>query len=246
MIMLFSFFLKLSTQGHGTRHSPLATCATRCCSHGMCLCVGCICVCVCALSKLNSHPLNLFFFPPKRTILFKTQKKVDNWIGSSVIHLGDNNVPNALVFIGGRFIMHTNAHTQNMWSINVFFFFPFLSRFLDKYNQVPRILTPIVQAIKTVPEIAKVRNESLIGCENWLFLYIFFLILANFFLLCTTASRRLREGNVWQQRPVNQNYSARFLQVWLRWFWRRQLLWCWCVCVHVVFVCVWVIQHILI
>nr|XP_052925766.1 uncharacterized protein EV422DRAFT_529271 [Fimicolochytrium jonesii]KAI8821128.1 hypothetical protein EV422DRAFT_529271 [Fimicolochytrium jonesii] len=33
------------------------------------------------------------------TILHRAQKKVGYWVGSSVIHLGDHNVPNALMFI---------------------------------------------------------------------------------------------------------------------------------------------------
>lgn len=31
--------------------------------------------------------------------LYRAQKKAGTWIGSSVIHLGDKNVPNALMFI---------------------------------------------------------------------------------------------------------------------------------------------------
>jgi hypothetical protein len=33
------------------------------------------------------------------SILHKAQQKAGHWVGSSVIHLGDKNVPNALVFI---------------------------------------------------------------------------------------------------------------------------------------------------
>ncbi|KAI8640706.1 hypothetical protein BD408DRAFT_419313 [Parasitella parasitica] len=56
--------------------------------------------------------------------LFKAQKKAGIWIGSSVIHLGDKNVPNALMFI-------------------------------DKYNQVSRILNPICITVGRLDGIAK-------------------------------------------------------------------------------------------
>ncbi|KAI9260600.1 hypothetical protein BDA99DRAFT_512591 [Phascolomyces articulosus] len=54
--------------------------------------------------------------------LFKAQKKAGTWIGSSVIHLGDKNVPNALIFI-------------------------------DKYNQVSRILGPICLTLDKLDEL---------------------------------------------------------------------------------------------
>ncbi|CDS05429.1 hypothetical protein LRAMOSA07957 [Lichtheimia ramosa] len=54
--------------------------------------------------------------------LFKAQKKAGKWIGSSVIHLGDKNVPNALMFI-------------------------------DKYNQVSRILSPICLTLDRIEEL---------------------------------------------------------------------------------------------
>lgn len=35
-----------------------------------------------------------------RTILHNCQQRLGEWIGSSVIHLGDDNVPNAMMFVG--------------------------------------------------------------------------------------------------------------------------------------------------
>ncbi|KAF8927784.1 hypothetical protein EDD21DRAFT_379528 [Dissophora ornata] len=58
------------------------------------------------------------------TILHKAQQKAGVWVGSSVIHLGDSNVPNAFLFI-------------------------------DKYNQVARILNPIILTLEKIEDIAK-------------------------------------------------------------------------------------------
>mmetsp|Transcript_4564 Transcript_4564/g.13951 ORF Transcript_4564/g.13951 Transcript_4564/m.13951 type:complete len:661 (-) Transcript_4564:37-2019(-) len=57
-------------------------------------------------------------------IVNRAQGEAGFWVGSSVIHMGDHNVPNSFMFI-------------------------------DKYNQVPRILNPIVLVIKEIPNLAK-------------------------------------------------------------------------------------------
>ncbi|KAE8989538.1 UPF0652 protein [Phytophthora rubi] len=61
------------------------------------------------------------------SILHKTQKLRPRWVGSSVVHLGDHNVPNALMFI-------------------------------DKYTQISRILSPIVNTVHDIPALAAQRN----------------------------------------------------------------------------------------
>lgn len=65
-----------------------------------------------------------------RKILYDTQQKVGFWVGSSVIHLGDDNVPNSLMFI-------------------------------DKYNQVARILLPIVTCLQQLPVLYRTEQVKM-------------------------------------------------------------------------------------
>nr|CAG8467603.1 14730_t:CDS:10 [Entrophospora candida]CAG8469270.1 10638_t:CDS:10 [Entrophospora candida] len=58
------------------------------------------------------------------SILHLAQQKSGYWVGSSVIHLGDKNVPNALMFI-------------------------------DKYNQISRILTPILICLDSISTLVQ-------------------------------------------------------------------------------------------
>ena len=55
-------------------------------------------------------------------VLRDTQSEVGAWVGSSMIHMGDHNVPNALNFI-------------------------------DKYNQVARILAPVVNTLENIEKL---------------------------------------------------------------------------------------------
>ncbi|CAG8613491.1 11015_t:CDS:10 [Acaulospora morrowiae] len=69
------------------------------------------------------------------SILHIAQKKAKYWVGSSVIHLGDKNVPNALMFI-------------------------------DKYNQVSRILNPILICLDQIGPLVKSNSGIRCYIEN--------------------------------------------------------------------------------
>ncbi|KAJ2978861.1 hypothetical protein NUW54_g11230 [Trametes sanguinea] len=54
--------------------------------------------------------------PPKTSrmmhaILNRAQRSIGSWVGSSVIHMGDHNVPNALMFIGKASIVPSPSAT---------------------------------------------------------------------------------------------------------------------------------------
>jgi len=71
-----------------------------------------------------------------RLILSKAQKKLGTWVGSSVIHLGDTNVPNALMFI-------------------------------DKYNQVGRILNPIIICLRQLKGLCEMEGLEAYIKKTW-------------------------------------------------------------------------------
>mmetsp|Transcript_12407 Transcript_12407/g.18792 ORF Transcript_12407/g.18792 Transcript_12407/m.18792 type:complete len:887 (+) Transcript_12407:81-2741(+) len=73
------------------------------------------------MQRVQQSPLT---YKSMQRILSRVQGKVNQWIGSNVIHLGDHNVPNALTFI-------------------------------DKYTQVPRILSPIVTCLENLERICE-------------------------------------------------------------------------------------------
>ena len=79
-------------------------------------------------------------------ILNRAQKSLGGWVGSSVIHMGDHNVPNALMFIGTLSML--NLHLPNADIIQ-------RQKKTDKYSQIYRILLPICNTLSQLPTLYK-------------------------------------------------------------------------------------------
>lgn len=57
-------------------------------------------------------------------VLHRAQQSIGDWVGSSVIHMGDHNVPNALMFIGKSIVVQVFAERLlgHEVDINISFF----------------------------------------------------------------------------------------------------------------------------
>ncbi len=65
--------------------------------------------------RVQQSPLT---YKSMQKILSRVQGKVNQWVGSNVIHLGDHNVPNALMFID----KYTQGECYNLYFISGFLF----------------------------------------------------------------------------------------------------------------------------
>ena len=82
-------------------------------------------------------------------LLRRCQERLGSWVGSSVVHLGDHNVPNA-----------RKSHTTALlFAIPAIILTRIRARitvmFIDKYTQVPRILAPVVLAVEQIDKLAQ-------------------------------------------------------------------------------------------
>jgi len=90
------------------------------------------------LNRVQAAPKT---FRMMHTILHRAQQSVGSWVGSSAIHMGDHNVPNALMFIGTCYCYNTTPHL-------------FLDTLCaDKYSQIYRILLPICNTLSQIPSL---------------------------------------------------------------------------------------------
>ena len=119
------------------------------------------------------------------SILNKCQRQIGSWVGSSVIHLGDHNVPNALMFIdkytqvwpeqacalcsllaADRLLLHSSKvrHSEdittyqairNLCAMVSASGYVTYTGDLRAFLQVPRILNPVVLVVDGLPDLCK-------------------------------------------------------------------------------------------
>lgn len=114
------------------------------------------------LNRLQACPLTLRLM---HAILAKAQNKVDCWVGSSVVHMGDHNVPNALMFIDKVSPLATSfyvlrAHRPHVIMLEQRIACPTshlltLARRPTQYTQVARILNPIALCLRKIDDLHK-------------------------------------------------------------------------------------------
>lgn len=93
------------------------------------------------LNRVQASPKTLRMM---HTILHRAQQSVGSWVGSSAIHMGDHNVPNALMFIGKLFSSPPPPQERS----DVYFIF-----LADKYSQIYRILLPVCNTLSQIPSL---------------------------------------------------------------------------------------------
>jgi hypothetical protein len=93
-------------------------------------------------------------------ILNRAQKSLGGWVGSSVIHMGDHNVPNALMFIGMSSASSSSSccpfadTTPTPPTPNSQLHIPTrIHVYIDKYSQIYRILLPICNTLSQLPTL---------------------------------------------------------------------------------------------
>jgi hypothetical protein len=87
-------------------------------------------------------------------ILSRVQSAAGSWVGLSVVHLGDRDVPN-----GESCLSRPFPHLTPLLSPALIF--------IDKYTQVPRILAPIVQCIEQLPHLVDDSAFHRYVTEEW-------------------------------------------------------------------------------